>query len=143
MAVGYTPPGNETGLPSPTWEKPMAETIVSIGQSIQIKGDLIGNEDLTIEGKVDGKISLKDHHLTIGPNGRITADIYAKSVMVVGEVAGNITADDKVELAATGKMNGDITAPNLVLADGARFKGSVDMERKTGAAVSPSRIPVR
>ena len=112
----------------------MPETIVSIGQSIQIKGDLIGNEDLIIEGKVDGKISLKDHHLTIGPNGRITADIHAKSVKVVGEVVGNITADDKVEVASTGKMNGDITAPNLVLADGARFKGSVDMERKGSAA---------
>src|SRR5947208_4399103 len=114
----------------------MVEKIVNIGQSIQIKGDLTGNEDLTIEGKVDGNISLKDHHLTIGANGRITADIHAKTVMVVGEVVGNITADDKVEVAATGKMKGDITAPNLVLADGARFKGSVDMERKGGAAVS-------
>src|SRR5262245_3787980 len=92
----------------------MSETIVSIGQAIQIKGDLIGQEDLTIEGKVDGNINLKDHHLTIGPSGRIKADIHAKSVMVVGELVGNITADDKVELAATGKMTGDIAAPNLV-----------------------------
>lgn len=105
----------------------MPEKIVSIGQSIQIKGDLIGKEDLTIEGSVDGNISLKDHHLTIGPSGRITANIHAKTVTVVGEVVGNITADDKVEVAATGRMKGDITAPNLVLADGARFKGSVDM----------------
>lgn len=127
------------GLPGLPGEKPMPETIVSIGQSIQIKGDLIGNEDLTIEGKVDGTISLKDHHLTIGPNGHITADIHAKTVKVVGEVVGNITAD-KVEVGPTGKMKGDITAPNLVLADGARFKGSVDMgKRSEPAAALPTR----
>src|SRR5262245_15749136 len=116
----------------------MPETIVSIGQSIQIKGDLIGKEDLTIEGTVDGTISLKDHHLTIGPNARVKAAIHAKAVMVVGELVGNITAEDKVELAPTGKMKGDITAPNLVLADGARFKGSVDMGKRSEAAVSPA-----
>jgi cytoskeletal protein CcmA (bactofilin family) len=109
------------------------EKLVNIGQSIQIKGELTGNEDLTIEGKVEGKIFLKDHSLTIGPNGRITADIHAKSVVVTGEVVGNVTAGDKVEIAATGSLRGDIVAPRVVLADGARFKGSVDMERKPGA----------
>jgi len=118
----------------------MQETIVSIGQSIQIKGDLIGKEDLTIEGTVDGNINLEDHHLTIGPSGRITANIHAKTVMVVGEVVGNITAADKVEVAATGRMKGDITAPNLVLADGARFKGSVDMERKGAPTTSAATM---
>jgi len=108
----------------------MVEKLVNIGQSIQIKGELTGNEDLTIEGKVDGKIILKDHNLTIGANGRITAEIHAKTVVVVGEVVGNITADDKVEVAPTGSMKGDISSPRVVLADGARFKGSIDMERK-------------
>jgi cytoskeletal protein CcmA (bactofilin family) len=106
------------------------DKIVNIGQSVQIKGELTGNEDLTIEGKVDGKIILKDHNLTIGANGRIAAEIHAKTVLVVGEVVGNITADDKVEIAATGSMRGDIVAPRVVLADGARFKGSIDMDRK-------------
>lgn len=110
------------------------EKLVNIGQSIQIKGEVVGNEDLTIEGKVEGKIILKDHNLTIGANGRITAEIQAKTVMVVGEVVGNITADDKVEIAATGSMRGDLLAPRVVLADGARFKGSIDMDRKGGAA---------
>jgi cytoskeletal protein CcmA (bactofilin family) len=113
------------------------DKLVNIGQSIQIKGDLIGNEDLTIEGKVDGKINLKDHNLTIGSNGKITAEIQAKTVMVIGEVVGNITADDKVEVAATGAMKGDIVAPRVVLADGARFKGSIDMDRKPGTSVPP------
>jgi cytoskeletal protein CcmA (bactofilin family) len=113
------------------------EKLVNIGQSIQIKGELSGNEDLTIEGKVDGKIGLKDHNLTIGANGKITAEIQAKTVMVIGEVVGNITADDKVEVAATGSMKGDIVAPRVVLADGARFKGSIDMDRKPGVSAPP------
>ena len=113
------------------------EKLVNIGQSIQIKGELTGNEDLTIEGKVEGKISLKDHNLTIGANGKITAEIQAKTVMIIGEIVGNITADDKVEVAATGSMKGDIVAPRVVLADGARFKGSIDMDRKPGAPIPP------
>jgi cytoskeletal protein CcmA (bactofilin family) len=115
----------------------METKLVNIGQSIQIKGELTGNEDLTIEGKVDGKIVLKDHNLTIGANGKIVAEVQAKTVMVIGELVGNITADDKVEVAATGAMKGDIVSPRVVLADGARFKGSIDMERKPGTAVPP------
>ena len=114
----------------------MVDRIVNIGQSIEIKGELTGDEDLTLGGKVDGKISLKDHNLTIGANGRITAEIHAKTVVVAGEVVGNITADDKVEVAATGSMKGNITAPHVVLADGARFKGKIDMDRKSTLAVS-------
>src|SRR5262245_12042386 len=116
------------------------EKLVNIGQSVQIKGELTGNEDLTIEGRVDGKVFLKDHNLTIGGNGRIAAEIHAKTVMVIGEVVGNITADDKVEIAATGAMRGDIIAPRVVLADGARFKGSIDMDRK-GATASQTTRP--
>ena len=129
----------------------MVDKIVHIGQSVYIKGELSGNEDLTIEGKVDGKITLKDHHLTIGANGRIMAEINAKTVLVVGEVVGNIVADDKVEVAPTGSMKGDITSPRVVLADGARFKGSIDMEPKDsgrshapgiqGQAQGPAKTP--
>jgi cytoskeletal protein CcmA (bactofilin family) len=110
------------------------DKLVNIGKSIQIKGELTGNEDLTIEGRVDGKIYLRDHNLTVGANGHITAEIHAKSVIVVGDVVGNITADDRVEVASTGSMQGDICAPRVVLADGARFKGSIDMEPKPAAA---------
>ena len=114
------------------------EKIVNIGQSITIKGEVIGNEDLTIEGKVEGKIVLKDHNLTIGANGRIQAEIHAKTVLVIGEVVGNVTADDKVEVAATGSMRGDIVAPRVVLADGARFKGTIDMDVKGQPAARPT-----
>jgi cytoskeletal protein CcmA (bactofilin family) len=115
------------------------DKIVNIGQSIHIKGELTGNEDLTIEGKVDGKVLLKDHNLTVGANGKLVAEVQAKTVMVLGEVTGNITADDKVEVAATGTMRGDIQAPRVVLADGAKFKGSIDMDpKKAGSSVSAS-----
>jgi cytoskeletal protein CcmA (bactofilin family) len=114
------------------------DKIVNIGQSIHIKGELTGNEDLTIEGKVEGKVFLKDHNLTVGANGKIIAEIQAKTVMVLGEVTGNITADDKVEVAATGTMRGDIVAPRVVLADGAKFKGAIDMDKKSGSSASAS-----
>jgi len=107
------------------------ESNVNIGQSVEIKGTLTGNEDLTIEGMVDGKILVKDHSLTIGANGRITAEVHAKNVVVVGHVVGNITADDKVEVAPSGSVQGDVRAPRVSIADGAKFKGTIDMDRKT------------
>jgi len=113
------------------------EKLVNIGQSVQIKGELTGNEDLTIEGLVDGKILVKDHSLTIGANGRITAEVHAKTVVIVGTITGNITADDKVEIAPSGTVNGDIRAPRVSISDGAKFKGSIDMDRK-GSAAQPS-----
>ena len=119
------------------------EKLVNIGQSIEIKGELSGNEDLTIEGKVDGRINLRDHNLTIGANGRIKAEITAKTVHVVGEVVGNIIANDRVEIAETGSMLGDIIAPRVALADGARFKGSIDMEQKAASvAAKSSSLPL-
>lgn len=106
------------------------EGLVNIGQSICIRGELTGDEDLTIEGRVEGKIDLKDHNLTIGPKGRIQAEIRAKSVIVRGEVNGNVHAGERVELAETGRVIGDIVSPRIIIADGARFKGSVDMSGK-------------
>jgi len=106
--------------------------VAIIGQSIQIKGELTGNEDLTIDGTVEGNIQLKDNSLTIGPNGNIKADINAKKVTIVGEVQGNVTAEETVEIRESGKLRGNITTPRLIIADGAFFKGSVEMERKPG-----------
>jgi len=103
---------------------------VNIGQSVQIKGDLTGQEDLTIEGQLEGKVLLDNHQLTIGANGRIQGQIRARSVIVVGELIGDITADDKVEVAASGSMRGNIRAPRVVLVDGADFAGSVDMDSR-------------
>src|SRR5678816_2826724 len=78
----------------------MEKDIVNIGKSVVIKGELNGSEDLTIEGHVEGTIQLREHVLTIGPNGRIKAQVFAKSVIVLGEVTGNVTASDKVDIRA-------------------------------------------
>jgi cytoskeletal protein CcmA (bactofilin family) len=146
-------PYSQPGAPPPRSAASMKEGLVNIGQSICIRGELTGNEDLTIEGRVEGKIELREHHLTIGPNGRIQAEIGAKTVLVQGEVNGNIAAIDKVELAASGRVKGDITAPRIVIADGARFKGAVDMSggqaetsrgaaRNAAAAAAAAHAPV-
>jgi cytoskeletal protein CcmA (bactofilin family) len=105
--------------------------VVNIGKSVVIKGELNGSEDLTIEGHVEGKIELKDHVLTIGPNGRIKAQVLAKSVIVLGEVNGNVTATEKVDIRDGGSVDGDIISPRVAIAEGAHFRGTVDMQRKT------------
>jgi cytoskeletal protein CcmA (bactofilin family) len=115
----------------------MEKDIVNIGKSVVIKGELNGSEDLTIEGHVEGTIQLRDHVLTIGPNGKIKAQVFAKAVIVLGEVTGNVTASDKVDIRDNGSVDGDIVSPRVAIAEGAHFRGSVDMQRK-GAAASPS-----
>ena len=75
--------------------------------------------------------------LTIGPNGRIKAQVFAKSVIVLGEVTGNVTASDKVDIRDNGSVDGDIVSPRVAIAEGAHFRGSVDMQRKGGAGRRP------
>ena len=117
----------------------MERDIVNIGKSVVIKGELNGSEDLTIEGQVEGTIQLRDHVLTIGANGKIKAQVFAKSVIVLGEVTGNVTASDKVDIRDNGSVDGDIVAPRVAIAEGAHFRGSVDMQRK---AAAPAGKPV-
>jgi cytoskeletal protein CcmA (bactofilin family) len=119
---------------SPAAVQPEARRIerdtVNIGKSVVIKGELNGSEDLTIEGHVEGRIELKDHVLTIGPNGKIKAQVFAKAVIVLGEVNGNVTASEKVDIRDGGSVDGDIISPRVAIAEGAHFRGSVDMQRK-------------
>ena len=115
-----------------------------IGKSVVINGELDGSEDLTIEGQVEGKVELRDHTLTIGQNGRVKAQVFAKSVVVVGELVGNINASETVEIRESGSVDGDIVSPRVAIADGAHFRGSIDMQRKGpapargGAAAVPA-----
>jgi cytoskeletal protein CcmA (bactofilin family) len=117
----------------------MEKDIVNIGKSVVIKGELNGSEDLTIEGHVEGTIQLREHVLTIGPNGRIKAQVFAKSVIVLGEVTGNVTASDKVDIRDNGSVDGDIISPRVAIAEGAHFRGSVDMQRKGAAPVQATQ----
>ena len=102
---------------------------MNIGKSVVIKGELSGSEDLTIEGQVEGKIELRGNVLTIGPNGKIKAQVFAKAVIVLGEVIGNVTASEKVDIRDNGSVDGDLTSPRVAIAEGAHFRGSIDMQR--------------
>ena len=126
----------------------MREEPVSIGKSIAIKGELSGDEDLTIEGQVDGKIALPNHVLTIGSNARITAQVAAKSLIVLGQVTGNLIATEKVDIRQSASVEGDIVAPRVAIADGSHFRGSIDMQRKepplsTDGTVAPPEPEAR
>ena len=123
-----------TVSPRPEVSHHMEKDIVNIGKSVVIKGELNGSEDLTIEGHVEGTIQLREHILTIGPNGRIKAQVFAKAVIVLGEVTGNVTASDKVDIRDNGSVDGDIVSPRVAIAEGAHFRGSVDMQRKATPA---------
>jgi cytoskeletal protein CcmA (bactofilin family) len=141
-AVPQPPVPVTTGAPSPRPEAShtnMEKDIVNIGKSVVIKGELNGSEDLTIEGHVEGTIQLRDHVLTIGPNGKIKAQVFAKSVIVLGEVTGNVTASDKVDIRDNGSVDGDIISPRVAIAEGAHFRGSVDMQRKGAAQPQPAK----
>ena len=116
---------------------------MNIGKSVVIKGELSGSEDLTIEGQVEGKIELRQNVLTIGPNGKIKAQVFAKSVIVLGEVVGNVTASEKVDIRDNGSVDGDIISPRVAIAEGAHFRGSVDMQRSKAAAAPPQAQAVK
>ena len=112
-------------------KQPIRREVVNVGKSVIIKGKLISREDLTIDGQVEGKIELKDHTLTIGSTGKTTAEVFAKTLIVMGAINGNIAASEKVDLRDGAAVEGDIVAPRVVIAEGAHFRGSIDMQRKS------------
>jgi cytoskeletal protein CcmA (bactofilin family) len=101
-----------------------------IGPTITIKGDLTGEEDLVIEGRVEGKVELKRHSVTIGKSGRIKADIYGKTITVEGDVEGNLFGEEQLIVRQTGNVRGNIVSPRVALEDGSNFKGNIDMSAK-------------
>ncbi|HZR29183.1 MAG TPA: polymer-forming cytoskeletal protein [Terriglobales bacterium] len=101
--------------------------VAHIGKSVLIKGELSGSEDLYLDGEVEGSVDLKQHSLTVGPHGRIRANIRAREVIVHGKVDGNITGDEKVELKKSAVLTGDITTQRIMIEDGAFFKGAIDL----------------
>lgn len=141
-------PGHSDPSPSPV--RPAAAPAASeprrgdratIGPSIFIKGDLTGDEDLVIEGKVEGKVDLKQNNVTVGKSGRVKADIFGRMVTVEGEVDGNVFAQEAAVLRQSGGLRGNISAPRVTLEDGSRFKGSIDMEAKDSGRHSSAPQP--
>ena len=101
-------------------------TAAWIGKALRIEGRIVSAENLTIDGRVEGTIEVGDHTLNIGPGATVKADLIAKTVTISGEVTGNVTASERVLLQPTGSVDGDITTPRLVMAEGAVIKGRVE-----------------
>jgi cytoskeletal protein CcmA (bactofilin family) len=112
-----------------------------IGPSITIKGDVTGEEDLMIQGRVEGKVDLTQHNVTVGANGRIKANILGRSVIVEGEVEGDLHAEEQISIRKSGKVKGNVSAPRVTIEDGAMFKGTIDMERKAAPRPAPAAPP--
>ncbi|MCP5058749.1 MAG: polymer-forming cytoskeletal protein [bacterium] len=112
--------------------------MANIGKSITIKGDLTGNEDLQIDGTVEGRIDLPNNQLTIGADGEVKAEVTAKAVSVIGHVTGNLNATDKIEVEGAGIVDGDVRAPRLIIQEGAVLNGAVEMGAKAASAPAAS-----
>jgi cytoskeletal protein CcmA (bactofilin family) len=117
-----------------------------IGKNVTIKGQIFSQEDLTIDGEMEGSVELKEHRLTVGPNGRVQAGIKAREIVVLGSINGNVEAADKIDIRKEARLVGDIKTARIVIEDGAYFKGSIDITRggstsealaKTAAAERP------
>src|SRR4026208_1419207 len=135
-----TPSASPSAAPQPESRR-IERDMVNIGKSVVIKGELNGSEDLTIEGQVEGKIELRQNVLTIGPNGRIKAQVFAKAVIILGEVTGNVTASEKVATRDTGSVDGDIASPRVAIAEGAHFRGSIDMQKGGATPKAETKAP--
>jgi cytoskeletal protein CcmA (bactofilin family) len=118
--------------------QPMDErrTAAWIGKALRIEGRIVSTETLNIDGSVEGTIEVGDHNLNIGPGAAVKADLIAKTVTISGAVTGNVMASEKVNLQPTGSVDGDITTPRLVMADGAVIKGRVEAQGDRKAVVS-------
>jgi len=124
------PPRPLVSQPAPVPEAPRRNDRTVIGPSIFIKGDLSGEEDVLVEGRVEGKIEFQQNSITVGTSGKVKADLYGRTVTVEGQVDGNVFAREQAVVRPSGTVQGNISAPRVVLEDGAKFKGSIDMDSK-------------
>ena len=141
---GAPPPPPAQPLPVTPPRSPMSTSKerALIGPTIFIKGDLTGEEDLLIDGRVEGKVELRKHNITVGKNGRVKADLYGKVITVEGEVHGNLYGEEQLVLRQASTVRGNIVAPRVVLEDGANFKGSIDMSPKDASQrEQPPSVP--
>lgn len=110
---------------APQWSRPTEASTISAG--LKIKGEITGTSDLTVDGETQGKIRLTNGRVTVGQNGRVTADIDAREIVVNGTVQGNLKATESVRLGASGQVEGSILTPRIGIDDGARLRGNVEM----------------
>jgi cytoskeletal protein CcmA (bactofilin family) len=130
---------NSAPAPAPVRASvPGAKAAAVLGAGLTIKGQILGDEDLHIEGKVEGPITLKGQRLTIGKTGEVVSDVHAKEVVVYGKVRGNLHASDRVEVKNDGSVIGNITGGRVLIEDGAYLKGQIEIERGKNHSSSSS-----
>ncbi len=115
--------------------------VATIGKSVVVKGELSGSEDLVVDGEVEGSISLRGQSLTVGPNGRVRANIEARNVILHGRVDGDVHATERVELRKTASLTGDISTARISIEDGAFFKGTIDIQKPEPAGKVETKPP--
>ncbi|MEX2272833.1 MAG: polymer-forming cytoskeletal protein [Vicinamibacterales bacterium] len=125
-------PAAATPAPDRPVRVPSPATTVTIGASVVIKGEVSAREDLTISGRVEGKVEVRDHVVRVGREAQVHAEISARAVLVEGNVKGNINATERIELLEHGSVEGDIGAPKIAMAEGAQFRGKIDMAKRSG-----------
>ena len=115
-------------------DAPQTGEFALIGKSVIIKGELSGSEDLYVDGSVEGKIELRNHSLTVGPNGNVKANVTAKAIVIQGKLEGAISVSDRVELRKSAVVTGDVTAQRIAIEEGAFLRGKVDIQKEPGKA---------
>ena len=138
---GPTPPAGQSieSRPSDSTRPPAASAAAIVGAALVINGELSGNEDVVVAGRFEGKITLPSNSVMVSQGGQVEADILAKVIQIEGQMTGDIQGGERVVITATGQMEGRISAPRVVLIDGARFKGSIDMDATGNAPSARSR----
>jgi cytoskeletal protein CcmA (bactofilin family) len=132
VASTPTPPVEaRTMSPEPVFSSPAGSdrATARLGPSLHFKGEITGNEDLYLDGNVEGLIHLEDRKLTVGASAKITADVIAREVVVYGNVKGNLRARDRIEIKKDGSVVGDLTTARIMIEDGAYFKGSIEIDK--------------
>ena len=127
------PQAPAAGVPAAerTVRVPSLSSTVTLGASVVIKGEVSAREDLTIAGRIEGKVEVRDHVVRVGRDAQVHAEIAARAVLVEGSVKGNITATERIELLEHGSVEGDIAAPKIAMAEGAQFRGKIDMAKRS------------
>ncbi len=113
-----------------------------LGATLHVKGEITGNEDLHIDGTVEGLVQLEDRKLTVGASAKVTADIIAREVVVYGNVKGNLRARDRIEIKKDGSVVGDLTTARIMIEDGAYFKGSIEIDKTGDAGDGDSKLRI-
>ena len=138
-AMPARPAAASSGASSAAGGPERGRNLAQIGKSLKLKGEITGSEDLYIDGEVEGTVALKNNSLTVGPNGKVHADVSARSITILGSLHGNVTAGERIEIRKTGSLEGDLTTARIVIEDGAVFRGSIDIVKPgQNAAAGPA-----